>query len=1172
MKSAMTKRIPQHLLPTTFWCLIGWVMVALAEPVVFAQGINPDYIRWWGAQQRDIHQERSTDTGQRAFLADGVSWKIALENGLLVPADETLFGFVPSLVDRSYLKEQGEEIRAAEPLPPRWDSRERGWLTNVKKQSPYGTCWAHAAMANLETLLRIREPSRYDSIDLPNLSENNLVRQSLYDPRPGKSLHNSGGFYSKAMAYLTRWAGPIDETQDPYPTQENAYKTENSNVRGNTLLHVQDIIMFSPKASPLGHDAIKRAVMEYGGVWVSYKADPAIKLKQNGMSFSLPFLAKDGKSFFNWWSYVFPDPEKKLFSNHAVLLVGWDDEYPAGNFACYTIPGDEALPVPPGNGAYLIKNSWGTSNGDDGYYWVSYYDSNMLYDESYVVPRIERTDNYGGIYEHDPLGSVYPFPYPEYSWGANVFTATNDDAIAAVGFYPQSPGTEYTIQIRTGLGSSGPEGGILVDAAGQSGVVEHAGYATIPLEVPVEVSKGERFAIILRLRSPNYATPFATETDIRMGGATVSDSSHAMAREGESFVSRDGTSWTDLTVLPNKTLDVYRWPNGLELRDVLYLTQKANLCIKAYTKKKGAGGAASVSRDSAFSESVGRETVAGGFPGTKISFGTPVPSIQAGEEAGLHDAPINPLYLDWIAQRDDHTAFPAHGDERVGGLLGKGNGSRALGYLPDLVDYSYLKNFRNGFQKGDSYTATSLPVRYDMRNGNRLTPVKNQNPYGTCWAHATLASLESALLTQKRGVFDFSEKHLANTHGRDNGFSEGGNGYLALAYLTRWSGPIDESQDPYPDATPFTRWKENGKRGKIIVPSSPRGTPLGHLQNATQLIPMETHSDTDEIKQAVLKHGGVYASYIDVNAARTADGCHYYWNGDERLLTKEDGGHAVLIVGWDDAHPRTAFKETPPVDGAFLVKNSWGRHAGDGGFFWVSYCDYTFGALELWAFHELEAVDNYGDVYCHDPLGRISQCGLGETTWGANEFIARQDDVVVAVGFYANVPETRYEIHVYTDCSDRNPVSGIRRTVQSGVADHCGYVTVPLSGEVSVRQGQRFSIVFKLTTPSYGQPLSYEAHFQFKDKNGKMVWTSMSNASASPGESFYSGDGRNWTDFTEYRPNGNLCFKAYTKARATVLGDEPRDNPAPVPGPGPTPAPQGIWKNLGGGAFKEATP
>ena len=112
---------------------------------------------------------------------------------------------------------------------------------------------------------------------------------------------------------------------------------------------------------------------------------------------------------------------------------------------------------------------------------------------------------------------------------------------------------------------------------------------------------------------------------------------------------------------------------------------------------------------------------------------------------------------------------------------------------------------------------SSLPSRYDTR-GAYTSPVKNQKPYGMCWAFTTAAGIETSLLMKGQGLYDLSEEHLAyffanrlndplgNTANDKNivsgSYREGGNQVLASLFLSTWSGMGLESQAPYPtDAT-----------------------------------------------------------------------------------------------------------------------------------------------------------------------------------------------------------------------------------------------------------------------------------------------------------------------------------------------------------------------------------
>ena len=139
------------------------------------------------------------------------------------------------------------------------------------------------------------------------------------------------------------------------------------------------------------------------------------------------------------------------------------------------------------------------------------------------------------------------------------------------------------------------------------------------------------------------------------------------------------------------------------------------------------------------------------------------------------------------------------------------------GYRPSPVDLSHLaKNPPKTVR-----TAEALPSSYDLRDHIKMPPVKNQGVFGTCWAHAAMASMEINAL--KQGLVtspDHSEFHLAwfafaddrpgksftsrdlsKVYGDkpyDPILDQGGNWFRASALLTRLAGPTDESCAPYP--------------------------------------------------------------------------------------------------------------------------------------------------------------------------------------------------------------------------------------------------------------------------------------------------------------------------------------------------------------------------------------
>ena len=240
------------------------------------------------------------------------------------------------------------------------------------------------------------------------------------------------------------------------------------------------------------------------------------------------------------------------------------------------------------------------------------------------------------------------------------------------------------------------------------------------------------------------------------------------------------------------------------------------------------------------------------------------------------------------------------------GVVAAGEGKDALGDIPlDPATYwSHLK------LRSEVESLEALPSKYDAREEGLVTSPKNQGNCGSCWAHASVGAMESHMLKQYRfGPTNLSEQQLISCW--ENYYNQGcdGGNYYALRYWET-KGPLYESCFPY-TASDTTACKES------------ECNQLGfHVVDWHTVLPTP-----NEFKYSLYTYGPSYwrySVYEDFYAFwdRGQPGQVYVNSGSTYI-----GGHAVLLIGWDDDK------------GAYLCKNSWGSTGGpnNDGTFWIAY-------------------------------------------------------------------------------------------------------------------------------------------------------------------------------------------------------------------------------------------
>ncbi len=382
---------------------------------------------------------------------------------------------------------------AGDRLPARFDLRAVGAVTPVKQQLG-GTCWTHGTMAAIEShLLRSGTWKRLGHGGIPAISEYHLdwwngfnrhangdVADVAKDPT-GLRVH-VGGDYRVSAAYISRGDGAvlIPPGADGTPDPKAWYKEAPARLApGYKRFYVRDIEWFTIGKNLENIVTLKRRLMKEGALGTAYAVSKTL-------------VSKD------FVHYQPPTHTGK--PNHAVAIIGWDDTKAGADK-------DKQAPRP---GAWLIKNSWGTKKGDQGYYWISYYDKVCCRDPEMGAVSFRNIEPlaYDQVYHHDYHG--WRATLPQVAKAFNAFTATADQQIRAVSFYTARDNVGYTVKLYRRFAN----GQLQEEAAIKAGAFPHTGFHTVNLDAPVPVRANEKFYVYLDLTGGGHAIDRTSEIPV----------------------------------------------------------------------------------------------------------------------------------------------------------------------------------------------------------------------------------------------------------------------------------------------------------------------------------------------------------------------------------------------------------------------------------------------------------------------------------------------------------------------------------------------------------------------------------------------------------------------------------------------------------------------------------
>lgn len=533
-------------------------------------------------------------------------------------------------------------VNALADLPEKYDLRDEGRVTDVKFQNPWGACWAFGSIASLESnaITRGAQDPDYSEKALVWFAKNErkdedapdteLEGISVADGDTKEYVYNIGGSSWDVISALAAWQGASLESELPYRNAEGTTETVQLTEDGFAECYTadgdwsvdpshayDDAYRLEDSVCYLGFNSYAAAGYDGDQVWTTMFSSvyPAVKnwIMENGAisvgfcaDYSSPDDLESGvtSEYYNWEHSAQYNPDSTS-ANHAVTIVGWDDSYPKENFSI----------TPPGDGAWIVKNSWSDVWGENGYFYLSYYDTTVSEYEGYLADVADVADgtgcyNYDNNYQYDYMGMGSLLNYSAETGIieelgkvndsisiANIFQSEGRETLRAVGVTDTRAGGE-SVEVVTEIyrlkDGSDPVNGELVSE--QTDRIDNLHYSVIELDEPVELEEGEYFSVVqtMRLLTPGSETfliplEFGSEAPIYVQGYDAASSYYlnhtVLCGEGQSYIyfsTEEGKDpeWTDLGSEEAKEYFAIPLDDGTGTENSLTV---GNAMIKAYT-------------------------------------------------------------------------------------------------------------------------------------------------------------------------------------------------------------------------------------------------------------------------------------------------------------------------------------------------------------------------------------------------------------------------------------------------------------------------------------------------------------------------------------------------------------------------------------------------------------
>lgn len=445
---------------------------------------------------------------------------------------------------------------------PTEDGGTANYLTPVRAQSE-DICWAYASLASLESSILRKsgtsvELSPWQLAYFTVMGAEEKEAAGLFHMDPPLYAGGTEPHLVAASLAAGKGATPVAAGTD------SACNPMDESLRYRSEYRLTDAAFLSARA---------------GSFWAGASDDQVMADTKRLIMDSGPVVAEFASSMYNgFYDFDYASycnaAEPWNAPDHYVSIVGWDDAFPREHFS--------AANQPQADGAWLVKNSWGTGVQNNGYCWISYEDETLRLVAGFNGEPSRQGET---IYQYDEQGWLDSVALDSQTtaYMANVFTANGAELLDRVMLCTTDRGTACTIEVYRSVDkdAADPTAGEL--AARQTATFDLPGYHTVSLDTPVELGPDERFSIVVKLENPTYRYVIPVEGMVLMDPELPDNTEpqhmgyDSSGAEEVSYLSPDGATW--------------RKAAGPSWEGVAARCYKTNVCLKALTVPRETGDA-----------------------------------------------------------------------------------------------------------------------------------------------------------------------------------------------------------------------------------------------------------------------------------------------------------------------------------------------------------------------------------------------------------------------------------------------------------------------------------------------------------------------------------------------------------------------------------------------------